>query len=171
MNFNKVIVVGRVGKDPEVKALPSGSMVANFSLATSRVWTKDGEKHEETEWNNIVLWGKLAEIAEQYVSKGMLLLVEGHLATRSWDDNDTGKKMYRTEIVAESFQLPPKSTSGEGSEKGYSRREAEEEANRQFDGEDAPPKKTSNARAYIKKKTSAPVESDEEEINPEDIPF
>lgn len=163
MNFNKVVLVGRVGKDPEIKALPSGQQVATFSLATSRVWTKDGEKHEETEWNNIVLWGKLAEIAGLYVKKGTLLLVEGHLATRSWEDKDSGKKMYRTEIVGESFQLPPRSTQGG--------EDTRSETDRQYDGDDVPAE--SNAKAHIKKagaKVDAP-EFPEEEINPEDIPF
>ena len=107
MNLNKTIIVGRVTRDVELKALPSGTAVSTFSLATNRVWTKDGEKHEETEFHNIVVFGKMAETVGQYVKKGQLLLVEGRLQIRSWDDKD-GKKMYRTEIMAESFQFGPK---------------------------------------------------------------
>lgn len=166
MNFNRIIVVGRLGKDPELKALPNGTSVCDFSLATSRVWV-DGstkEKHEETEWHNVVFYGKPADIIAQYVKKGSILLVEGRVKTRSWEDKDSGKKMYRTEIIGENFQLPPRSMSGGGES-------AEQEANRQYEGDDAP--KESNAKKFIKKaqaKVEAP-EFPEEDINPEDIPF
>lgn len=168
MNYNKIVICGRLGRDPELKALPNGTSVCDFSLATSRTWV-DGntkEKHEETEWHNVVFYGKPADIIAQYVKKGSILLVEGRVKTRSWEDKDSGKKMYRTEIIGENFQLPPRSMSGGGEPS------AEEEANRQYEGEDAPPKK-SNARHHVAKtraKVGAP-EFPEEEVNPEDIPF
>ena len=105
-SVNKVTLLGNVGKAPEAKALPSGAMVANFSIATSyRYKAKSGEWQESTEWHNVVAYGKLADIIREYVGKGSKLYVEGRLTTRSWEDRDTGKKNYRTEIVAEDVTL------------------------------------------------------------------
>ena len=102
---NKVILVGHLGKDPEVRHLDGNNTVANFPLATSESYTtRDGNKVEQTEWHNIVLWRKLAEIAEKYVKKGSLVYIEGRLRTRSWDDKD-GNKRYTTEVVASSMQM------------------------------------------------------------------
>ncbi|MGA2263196.1 MAG: single-stranded DNA-binding protein [Acidobacteriota bacterium] len=97
--LNKVQLIGRLGKDPEVKYTQGGDPVANFSLATSETWKKDGEKKEKTEWHNIVAWKKLADLAKQYLSKGRLVYVEGKLQTRKWDDKD-GNERRTTEIVA-----------------------------------------------------------------------
>lgn len=103
---NKVILLGNVGRDPELKSLPSGQAVANFSLATSRRWKdKGGERQEQTEWHNVVAFGRTAEVIAQYVSKGSKLYVEGRIQTRSWDDKQSGEKKYRTEIVADSVQF------------------------------------------------------------------
>lgn len=107
MNLNKAFIVGRVTADIEVKATKGGMKVANFSMATNRTWTKDGEKHEEAEFHNIVAWGRTAEIIAEYSGKGAELLVEGRLQTRSWEDKN-GNKRYTTEIVAESIQLGQK---------------------------------------------------------------
>lgn len=105
MSVNKVILVGNVGKDPEVRHIDSGVAVANFSLATSESYTaKNGEKVTTTEWHNIVMWRGLAEIAEKYVKKGKQLYIEGKLRTRSWDDKD-GNKRYTTEVVADNMML------------------------------------------------------------------
>ena len=102
---NKVILVGNLGADPELKYLPSGVPVVNFSLATSESWTdKDGERQERTEWHRLVLWRKLAEIAEKYLRKGSKLYVEGKLQTRSWDDQ-SGQKRYTTEVVVNDMQM------------------------------------------------------------------
>ncbi len=104
--INKAIVVGNLGRDPEVRSTPSGQSVAKFSVATTRKWTsKDGERQEATEWHNIVCWGRQAEIAGQYLHKGKQVYVEGRLQTDSWEDRETGKKMYRTEIVCDNFQM------------------------------------------------------------------
>jgi single-strand DNA-binding protein len=103
---NKVILIGNLGRDPEVRSTPSGQPVASFSLATSRKWKdKSGNRQEETEWHNIVVWGKQAEIAGQYLKKGKQIYLEGRLQTRSWDDKQSGEKKYRTEVVCDNFQM------------------------------------------------------------------
>jgi len=104
--INKVILIGRLGSDPEVRYTPSGVAVANFSVATSEEWKdKDsGEKKERTEWHRIVAWRRLGEICGEYLSKGRQVYVEGRLQTRSWDDRD-GNKKYTTEIVASDIQF------------------------------------------------------------------
>ncbi len=108
MNLNKAFVLGRLTRDPESRNLPSGQQVVSFGLATDRFFTdKSGQKQQQAEFHNIVLFGKLAEIASQYLSKGALVLIEGRIQTRSWQDS-TGTKKYRTEIVAQSLQLGPK---------------------------------------------------------------
>jgi single-strand DNA-binding protein len=115
-SVNKVILLGNVGKDPEVKFLPSGSAVANFTLATSeRFKDKSGEFQERTEWHNLVAYQRLAEIVRDYVKKGSKLYIEGRIQTRSWDDKD-GQKKYRTEIVVNDLVLL--SGRGEGGESG-----------------------------------------------------
>lgn len=110
MNLNKAFIIGRLTRDPELKTLPSGTSVASFSLATNRNWkNKEGEKQEETQFHNIVFFGRQAEVANQYLKKGDMTFVEGRIQTRSWDAQD-GSKRYRTEIVGERLQLGPKRT-------------------------------------------------------------
>ncbi|MCB9073486.1 MAG: single-stranded DNA-binding protein, partial [Bdellovibrionaceae bacterium] len=105
MSVNKVILMGRLGADPELKTLSSGQAVANFNLATNENWVdRDGQKQERTEWHRIVVWGKLAEICRQYLSKGRQVFVEGKLQTRAWEDQQ-GQKRYTTEIVASNIQF------------------------------------------------------------------
>lgn len=102
---NKVILIGNLGKDPEVRYLEGGAAVANFSLATTETYKdKAGRKVEQTEWHNIVLWRGLAEIAEKYLKKGMTIYLEGKIRTRSYDDKD-GNKKYITEIVGDSMTM------------------------------------------------------------------
>jgi len=104
-NLNKVMLIGHVGKDPEIRMIPSGKSVANFSIATTEKYTdKSGQKVETTEWCNIVIWEPLSKIVEQYVKKGNLLYLEGKIKTRTWDDPD-GKKCYATDIVCHSMQM------------------------------------------------------------------
>ena len=104
--LNKVMIIGHLGRDPEMRALPSGQQVANFSLATSRRYKdRDGNRKDETEWHNIVVFGKQAEIAGQYLTKGKMVFVEGRIQTRSWDDKESGKKQYKTEIICDNFQM------------------------------------------------------------------
>jgi len=105
-SVNKVILLGNVGKDPEIRSTTGGTLVANLSLATSeRYKDKSGEWQERTEWHNLVSYARGAEILRDYVKKGSKLYVEGRIATRSWDDKDTGKKAYRTEIVVNDISL------------------------------------------------------------------
>ncbi|HEY7615781.1 MAG TPA: single-stranded DNA-binding protein [Terriglobales bacterium] len=100
-SVNKVILVGNLGKDPEVKYTPSGTPVAKFSLATNeRYKDKDGQWQDRTEWHNVVLWQRLAEIAGEYLKKGAKVYIEGRLQTHSWDDKQTNQKKYMTEIIA-----------------------------------------------------------------------
>ena len=104
-SINKVILIGRLGADPEMRYTQSGAAVATLSVATSEHWkSKDGQKESKTEWHRVVLWSKLAELASQYLSKGRQVYLEGRLQTRSWDDKD-GQKRYTTEIVANSMQF------------------------------------------------------------------
>ena len=102
---NKVILVGNLGSDPEVRSTPGGQRVANFRLATSRQWTgQDGQRQEKTEWHSIVAWGKLAEICERYLQKGKQVYVEGRLETRNWQDKE-GQQRYKTEVICETMQM------------------------------------------------------------------
>ena len=151
MYLNKAIVYGNLTRDPELKALPTGNKVTSFSVATNRVWKdKNGAKQESVDYHNIVLYGKIAELAAQYLKKGSSVLIEGRMQTRSWDDA-SGKK-YRTEIIADNMQFGPRgggtSTGGSGSSTGS----------------------PSGAKAN----TPEPLETTEypeEDINPDDIPF
>ena len=101
--MNKVLLEGHLGKDPVMKHTPSGATVVNFSIATKETYSKNGEKHEKTEWHNIVVWGKNAENAAKYLKKGSHVFIEGSLQTRSYDDKN-GVKKYTTEIVAKGLK-------------------------------------------------------------------
>lgn len=103
--LNKVIIIGHVGRDPEMRYTPSGRPVTSFSVAVGRTWTSsEGERHEETEWFNVVAWGTLAEICKTHLMKGHQVYIEGRLQTRSWED-DNGKRHFRTELVANEMIL------------------------------------------------------------------
>ena len=133
MSVNKVILVGNLGKDPDVRYTQTGSAVANFSIATSEQWNdRDGKRQERTEWHNIVVWGKQAESCGQYLSKGRQVYVEGSIRTRSYDDK-SGNKRYITEIVAQRIQflgggggtrLPQQMDAGPGRRDGHGRQPA-----------------------------------------------
>jgi len=113
--LNKVMIIGHLGRDPEMRYTPSGRPVTSFSVATTRGWTNaDGERREQTEWFNVVAWGNLAEICKQYLHKGRQVYVEGRLQTRGWEDAD-GKKHFRTELVAQEMIMlgGPTSSSAE----------------------------------------------------------
>jgi len=104
--INKVILVGRLGRDPETRYTSSGQAVCNFTMATDESFkSRSGEKQQRTEWHRIVMWGKLAEIAQQYLKKGQLVYIEGRLQTRQWDDKRDGSKKTSTEIVANSMKM------------------------------------------------------------------
>ena len=147
MYLNKAIVIGNLTRDPELKTLPSGASVATFGLATNRVYNdKDGNRKEDTQFHNIVVFGRQAETTAQYLKKGNTALVEGRLQTRSWDA-EGGTKRYRTEIVADRVQFGPK-----GSAAGTTGR----------------PSATKPAEEKEELKT---IEYPEDDINPDDIPF
>lgn len=158
MYLNKVYLIGNLTQDPEFKALPSGSSVASFSLATNRTWTdKQGQRQETAEYHNVVAYGKQAETISQYLKKGSLLFVEGRLQTRSWEAQD-GQKKYRTEIIVDTFQFGPKG-SGTGSVVGQSR---------PTNTPNSSPKSTPNSDQQEELPT---VTLDEDEIDLEEIPF
>lgn len=115
MDLNKVMLIGRLTRDPEVRTIQSGEMVATFAIATGRQWTDkaSGQKKSQTEFHNVVAWRKLADIASQYMKKGQQVYIEGHLQTRSWDD-PTGQKKYRTEVVADNVILLARPTGSTG---------------------------------------------------------
>lgn len=153
MYLNKAMIVGNLTRDPELKTLPSGIKVTTFSLATNRVW-KDaaGNKKEAADYHNIVVFGRQAETSAQYLAKGSQVLVEGRLQTQSWDDASTGKKMYRTEIVADQVQFGTRS---------------------QGVGNMAPTNESPVSAPQMDDNDSSmdSIEYPEEDINPEDIPF
>ena len=103
-SLNKVMLIGNVGKDPEIKVLEGGQKYANITLATSFTYTdRSGQKKEETEWHTVVTYGKLSDVVEKFIRKGSLLFIDGRLHTRSWDEN--GKTRYRTEVIANGIQM------------------------------------------------------------------
>ncbi len=116
-SVNKVILIGNLGKDPEIRHTPGGAAVANFSIATNEAWNnRDGQREERTEWHRVVAFGKLAEICGQYLKKGKQVYIEGRLQTRAWDDRD-GNKRTTTEIVASSMTMLGRA--GEGPSESY----------------------------------------------------
>ncbi len=119
MDLNKVMLIGRLTRDPEMRATPTGVNVCQLSIATGYAYTNQatGQKVEQTEFHNVVLWRKLAEIAAQYLKKGTQIYIEGRLQTRSWDAQD-GQKRYRTEIIADNMIMLSKSTGATGAQTG-----------------------------------------------------
>ncbi len=112
MNLNKIFIIGNLTRDPELKTLPSGASVCSFGLATNRIWKdQGGQKQQDTQFHNVVVFGKQAEIVNQYLSKGNLALIEGRIQNRTWDTAD-GTKKNRTEIIAERVQFGPRKTGG-----------------------------------------------------------
>ena len=166
MNLNKVFVLGNVTRDPEQRNLPSGQPVASFGLATNRFYTQNGEKKQETEFHNIVTFGRLAEIASQYLKKGSLVLIEGHLRTRNWQDS-SGNKHYRTEITAERMQLGPRAGAFQAPEQEATKEKAKipEEEIPVIEEDSGSPAKDE------KSEKGNPSGNDEEEVDVSQIPF
>ncbi len=136
--INKVILVGRLGKDPEIRSTPGGKTVTKFTIATDEKFTdRSGEKQERTEWHNITAWEKLGEICGQYLKKGKLVYIEGSLRTDSWDDKETGQKKYRTEIVARDMKMLDRK-GDDGSGGGYAGARKEAAVSAESDDEDVP---------------------------------
>lgn len=145
MYLNKAIIIGNLTRDPEMKSLPSGIQVTTFSLATNRVYKdKNGQKQEQTDYHNVVVFGRQAETTAQYLRKGASALVEGRMQTRSWDGPD-GTKRYRTEVVADRIQFGPR-RNGDSSSQSTSK-----------DEQPAPPDDA--------------IDYPEESISADDIPF
>lgn len=146
VNLNKVILIGNLTADPELRTTPSGQSVCNFRMATNRIWTDKttSQQQKETEYHTIIAWARLAEIASQYLSKGSLVMIEGRLRTRSWQDS-SGNKRFRTEVVAERLQLGPKGVA------------------KSIPAQSSPPEKET--------KEEIPVIEEEEEIDVKDIPL
>jgi len=150
MYLNKVILIGNLTRDPELRSLPSGIKVCSFSLATNRVWKdKNGARQEAADYHNVVVFGRQAETVAQYMKKGSSMLVEGRMQTRSWDDKTSGEKKYRTEVIADRTQFGPK---GGGGGAGAASSGGAGKASSSSEEVDS-------------------IEYPEEEINPEDIPF
>ncbi|HOF50327.1 MAG TPA: single-stranded DNA-binding protein [Candidatus Colwellbacteria bacterium] len=149
MNLNKVFLIGRLTIDPEIRTIPSGDKVTSFGVATNRTWTdKSGNRKEATEFHNVVLWGRQAEIVSQFLKKGSVIFVEGRLQTRSWQGKD-GVSRRTTEIIGERVQLGPR-------------------AGNQGSSEETP----EAAPEAVEKPEEMPViDLDEEGIKPEDLPF
>jgi single-strand DNA-binding protein len=154
MYLNKAIIIGNLTRDPELKALPSGMQVASLSIATNRVWRdQNGAKQEGTDYHNVVVFGRQAETAAQYLKKGSSVLVEGRMQTRSWDGQD-GKKQYRTEVVADRVQFGNRPSGDTTSSRPSSAPSSSSKSSKEDDADALPS-----------------VDYPEEEINPEDIPF
>ncbi len=112
MNLNKVFIIGNLTRDPELRTLPAGTPVASFGVATNRIWKdQQGQKQQDVQFHNVVVFGRQAETVSQYLNKGSLALIEGRIQTRSWDAKD-GTKQYRTEIIAERIQFGPRGAAG-----------------------------------------------------------
>lgn len=153
MNFNKAIVLGNLTRDPELRTLPSGQPVVNFSVATNRVYTdQGGNKQQTVEFHNIVVFGKLADICSRYLAKGRLVLIEGRIQTRSWQDQN-GTKRYRTEIIAENMQMGPRGGAEAPNSASAPAQEAQEEI------------------PIIETEELPSNENEKEGVNVKDIPF
>ena len=149
MYLNKAFLIGNLTRDPELKALPSGINVCSFSVATNRVWKdKNGEKQEAADFHNIVVFGRQAETVAQYMKKGSQVMVEGRMQTRSWDDQATGTKKYRTEVIADRVQFGANSNRTEASSSAPKANASEDD-----------------------KEELETIEYPDEQINVEDIPF
>lgn len=147
MNLNKVFIIGRITADPELRTTSSGNSVTGFSIATNRYWTgKDGQKQEETEFHNVVVWGKQAETVNKFIKKGSILCIEGRLQTRTWEDK-SGNARKTTEIIAEQVQFGPRPTGSVEDQRGNKKTR---------DDDDIP---------------EIDIDGDIEEIDTDDIPF
>jgi single-strand DNA-binding protein len=157
MDLNKVMIIGRLTRDPESRTTPQGVTVTNMGVATSRVWKdQQGNQQENTEFHNVVAWRRLGEICAQYLSKGRQVYIEGHLQTRSWDDQQSGQKRYRTEIVADNLIML--GSKGDGP------------ANNQYNSDQQRANAAPQQQQQEPAMAAAPAGSDEE-IRIEDIPF
>ncbi len=175
MNLNKAIIAGNVTQDPEVRTTPSGDKVANFGVATNLIWNdrNTGEKQQKTEFHNVVAWKRLAEIAEQYLSKGSLVMVEGRIETRNWEDQN-GQRKYRTEIIASNVQLGPSRNGSSGggnygNQQGQTEEQNKEQNNDKNEEEELPTVEADNPGNS--NNDSSSKEDSDDEVDIKDIPF
>ncbi len=160
MDLNKVMLIGRLTRDPEARTTPQGTPVTSFSIATSRVWKdQQGGQQEKTEYHNVVAWRRLAEIAAQYLNKGRQVYIEGYLQTQSWDDKNSGQKRYRTEVVAENMIMLGSKSDRTSPGEGVAFAPAQQNS--------APAQTFGGPQQEIAQPATVP----EEEIRIEDIPF
>jgi len=172
MNLNKVILIGRLTQDPEARTTPSGQNVTTIKMATNRVWNDatSGRK-EATEYHTVIAWGRLGDIASNYLKKGALVMIEGRLQTRSWTGTKDNLKHYVTEIIAENLQMGPRSSNagvGQGYEPGSYKRQSEEPSAA------APAPKSADSEIPIideNEPLNAGIEEDEMAIKEKDLPF
>ncbi len=149
MDLNKVFILGRLTADPQLRSIPSGAQVATFGVATNRVWNdKSGNRQEQVEYHNVVVWGRQAEVAGQFLKKGSVVLIEGRIQTRSWQDKQ-GQTRKTTEIISERLQLGPRPF-----------------GSKQPEGGSRPPAEETGVAEEI-----PTIDVEEKEINPEDLPF
>jgi len=152
MYINKVFLFGNLTRDPEIKAMPSGTNLCSFGVATNRVYKdRDGKKQEQTDFHNVVVFGRQADTVNQYLKKGSSAFIEGRIQTRSWDDKTSGEKKYRTEIIAERIQFGPRAAGSAGGSKQPDDSQAEDTSSGGGGG--------------------AGIEYPKDDINPDDIPF
>lgn len=161
MNLNKVFIIGRITADINLKMTAGGQPIANFSVATNRVWTdKSGSKQEDTEFHNIVVWGKQAELASQFLAKGSLVMIEGRLKTRTWQDQNNNTRKV-TEIICERMQFGPRSASSGGPRPQSASQPKSKE----------PASDLENQFSDTLEEGIPQINIDEEQIKPEDLPF
>lgn len=161
MYLNKAFLYGNLTRDPELRALPSGQQVASFGIATNRTFrNKEGQQQDQTEYHNIVAFGRQAEVIGQYLKKGRPVFIEGRIQTRSWESE--GRKNFRTEIVVDNFQFGPQAGGAGAGPSGSSRGNAAPAANQGGDTDDFGGQDSSGGDA---------IQYPDDEINPEDIPF
>ncbi|HWP61708.1 MAG TPA: single-stranded DNA-binding protein [Candidatus Paceibacterota bacterium] len=155
MYLNKAMLFGNLTRDPELRSLPSGMNVCSFSIATNRVYKdRDGKNQEQTDFHNVVVFGRQADTVAQYLKKGSSAFVEGRMQTRSWEGKE-GEKKYRTEIVADRVQFGPRGSGGGGAASGGARRGASHDEQQHEEGASSP----------------AGIDYPKDDINPDDIPF
>jgi len=169
MNLNKVFIIGRLTQEPEARSTTSGQNVTTLKMATNRVWTdKAGQKQEAAEFHTVIAWGRLGEIASQYLKKGGLVLIEGRIQTRSWVDKENNKR-YTTEIIAESLQLGPRTAGSFGG--SDSPRPAVSDVRRPSATATSPVKDSDIPIIGEDEPVSSGVEEDEVKVSEKDLPF
>ncbi len=177
MNVNKAIIIGRLTRDPELRTTPSGQQVASLGIATSfKYKDKSGQQQEKTEFHNVVAWGRQAEIIGQYFTKGQEIYVEGRLETSTWDDKETGKKMYKTEIVLEKFEFgaKPQGSAGSNYAQNSQQQQSQSASAPNQSGQSSTPSQPNSPEKVKQVEEDIPtinLEDEDKEVKVEDVPF